>query len=138
MTKGYILPGSKSMLRLEGFRKLLLANLVIHDHGFQHKKNVYFHHIQSSPHFYLLPPLTLADPHSNCPPLPCLQYVCELSSLIRIASTNCMDKPSLQEQGQLASGCAAEAGDSGESFFFSQSTRLKLRSLLFSPDLRSR
>lgn len=66
------------------------------------------------PYFYLLPPLTLADPHSNCPPLPCLLYVCELLSLVRIASASCADEPSLQEQGQLASGCAAEAGDSGD------------------------
>lgn len=66
------------------------------------------------PHFYLLPPLTLADPHSNGPPLPCLLYVCELSSLVKIASANCAGEPSLQEQGQLASGCAAEAGDSGD------------------------
>lgn len=53
--KGYILPGSKSMLRLEGFRKLFLANLVIHDHGVHHK-NVYFDHIQSSPPFLSLAP----------------------------------------------------------------------------------
>lgn len=74
------------------------------------------------PHFYLLPPLTLADPHSNCPHFHVFCMCASSQSLVRIASASCAGEPSLQEQGQLVSGCAAEAGDRSSGHCYSLQT----------------
>lgn len=68
--------------------------------GFIIKKCLFWSYSVLAP-IFISCPLTLADPHFNDPPLPRPLYVCELSSLIEIASTSCADEPSLQEQGGL-------------------------------------